>query len=370
MVHDPRGSERVGGAFAVDLVELDGRGGIYQHTVAVADALSRSGVDVVLHTATDAELVPTQPVEVCRCMDWLRDARYGRRTRVAARFLAVTVPHLLRRRGVLHLQGPFKPALLAAALGAGRLRGRRVVFSPHNTFSRHGTAADARLVQLCTRLADVTIVYSEADARAVAGWGATSVVSPLLQLQPTIDHAQVDAWRAGWAAAPVVLFAGQVREDKRLDLVIEASRLWKQARRLAIVGKDLGDAERCRRLAQHVGADPAWSLGYLGLEDFAAAIVAADVVVCPYARASQSGILALAAQLGVPSIASDVGGLRELATTVVPCDVDAAGLADAVDELLAAPPPRNGHDPVEKTIRRTATPTGSPSAARDHHGRW
>jgi glycosyltransferase involved in cell wall biosynthesis len=351
MDHDPRGSERVDGALAVDLVELDGRGGPYQHTVAVADALQRSGVDVVLHTATDAELVPTQPVKACRCMDWLRDARHGRRTLVAARFLAVTLPHLLRGRGVLHLQGPFKPALLSVALGAGRLRRRRVVFSPHNTFSRHGTAVDARLLQLCTRLADATIVFSSADARAVAGWGAAPVVSPLLQHLPPIDRARVDTWRAGWDPHPVVLFAGQVRPDKRLDVVIEASRLWKRAGQLAIVGKDLGDAERCRRLAQRVGADPAWSLGYLGLEDFAAALAAADVVVCPYTRASQSGVLALAAQLGVPSIASDVGGLRELATVVVPRDVDAAGLARAIDELLSSPPPRDSRDPVAATLQ-------------------
>jgi glycosyltransferase involved in cell wall biosynthesis len=332
-------------------VELDGRGGPYQHTVAVAEALACSGVHVVLHTATDAELEPAPPVEICRCMDWVRDARYGRRLLVAARFLAVTVPHVVRRHGALHVQGPFKPALLAIALGAARLRRRRVVFSPHNTFSRHGTAVDGRLVQLCTRLAHATIVFSHADARAVARWGATPIESPLLQLQPAIDHAQVGAWRARWAAAPVVLFAGQVRPDKRLDVVIEASGLWTQARRLAIVGKDLGDAERCRRLAARVGVDPAWSLGYLELADFAAALAAADVVVCPYTRASQSGILALAGQLGVPSIASDVGGLRELATAVVPRDVDATGLARAVDELLAAPPARDERDPVEATLQ-------------------
>jgi glycosyltransferase involved in cell wall biosynthesis len=304
----------------------------------------------VLHTATDAELVPAEPVRVCRCMDWLRDARHGRRTLVAGRFLAVTVPHLLRRRGVLHVQGPFKPALLAIALGAARLSGRRVVFSPHNTFSRHGGPMEARLVELCARLSHATIVFSNADADAVAGWGASPFVSPLLMYQPPIDPAQVEAWRADWATAPVVLFAGQVRPDKRLDVVIEASRLWTQPGRLAVVGKDLGDAERCRRLAERVGANPAWSLGYLGLSDFAAALMAADVVVCPYTRASQSGILALAGQLGVPSIASDVGGLRELATAVVPRDVDAAGLARAVDELLASPPPRNGRDAVEVTV--------------------
>jgi glycosyltransferase involved in cell wall biosynthesis len=362
MEHFPRARARAGDAPAVDLVELDGRGGPYQHTVALADALQRSGAKVVLHTATDAELVPTSPVEVCRCMDWLRDVRFGRRTLVAARFLAVTVPHLLRRRGVLHIQGPFKPALLAFALGAGRLRGRRVVFSPHNTFSRHGRAVESRLVALCTRLAHATIVFSSADARVVAGWGATPVVSPLLQHQPRIDPTQVEAWRDDWAAAPVVLFAGQVRPDKRLDVVIEASRLWKRARRLAIVGKDLGDAERCRRVAERVGADPAWSLGYLGLEDFAAAMVAADVVVCPYARASQSGILALAGQLGLPSVASDVGGLRELATSVVPRDVDAAGLARAIDEVLVARPARDSIDSVTSTLQAHRHAYGIPEA--------
>jgi glycosyltransferase involved in cell wall biosynthesis len=350
MHHDPPGGERVEDAPTVDLVELDGRGGPYQHTVAVADALQRSGVRVVLHTATDAELTPGPLVEVCRCMDWLRDAGRGRRTLIAARFLAVTVPHLLRRRGVLHIQGPFKPSLLTVALAGGRLRRRRVVFSPHNTFSRKGRALDSRLVRISTRLAHATIVFSKADADTVAGWGATPVISPLLQHMPPIESAQVSAWRDRWAAAPVVLFAGQVRPDKRLDVVIEASRLWAQPRRLAIVGTDLGDAERCRRLAARVGADPAWSLGYLELADFAAAVSAADLVVCPYSRASQSGILALAAQLGVPSIASDVGGLRELATTVVPRDVDAAGLARAVDDLLTSPPPRNGRDPVAATL--------------------
>jgi glycosyltransferase involved in cell wall biosynthesis len=350
MANDPRGSERVDGAFAVDLVELDGRGGPYQHTVAVADALQRSGVNVRLHTATDAELEPTEPVTLCRCMDWLRDTRHGRRTLVAGRFLAVTLPHLLRGRGVLHLQGPFKPALLAVALGAARLRGRRVVFSPHNTFSRRGGRVDARLVRLCTRLAHASIVFSHADAAAVTSWGATPVESPLLMFVAAVDPARVDAWRADWGAAPVALFAGQVRPDKRLDVVIEASSRWTQPRRLAIVGKDLGDAERCRRLADRLGADPAWSLGYLSLADFTAAVSAADVIVCPYTRASQSGILALAAQLGIPSIASDVGGLRELATAVVPRDVDAAQLARAVDELLASPPPRNGRDPVDATV--------------------
>ena len=42
----------------VHLCEPGGRGGIFQHTVAVAEALAGVGVQVVLHTAQDAELRP------------------------------------------------------------------------------------------------------------------------------------------------------------------------------------------------------------------------------------------------------------------------------------------------------------------------
>ena len=350
MAHDPGSRANDGGAVTVDLVELDGRGGPYQHAVAVADELDRAGVHVVLHTATDAELMPRDGVEVCRCMDWLRDAGPGRRVRVAARFLAVTVPRLLRGRGVLHVQGPFKASLLAVLLAAARLRGRRVVFSPHNTFSRRGSALDARLVRLCARLSHATVVFSDTDARQVAAWGTVPVVSPLLQHVPPVDPARVEAWRASWGSASVVLFAGQIRSDKRLDLVIEAARLWTRPARLAVVGKDLGDARRCRALATSLGVEAAWAVDYFELEAFAAAVAAADVIVCPYTRASQSGVLAVAGQLGVPSVATDVGGLRELATVVVPRDVGAAELARAVDDLLAAAPARGGSDPVRATV--------------------
>jgi glycosyltransferase involved in cell wall biosynthesis len=334
----------------IDLVELNGRGGVYQHAVALADELHRAGTPVVLHTATDAEFEPSEPVEVCRCMDWLRDARAGRRARIGARFLGVTLPHLLRGRGVLHVQGPFRSSLLVVTLAVARMRGRRVVYSPHNTFSRRGSTIDARLIEWCCRLAHTTVVFSHADAAVVTRAGATPVVSPLLQHLPVSDPAAQDAWRARWGPGPIVLFAGQIRRDKQLDLLIRASRLWKRARRLAIVGIDKGDAERCAGLAARLGVDPSWTIEYLDLATFASALAAADVIVCPYLTASQSGVLALARQLGTPTVATDVGGLSELATITVARHAGAAAVAGAVDALLASPPPHARCVPREATV--------------------
>jgi glycosyltransferase involved in cell wall biosynthesis len=237
----------------------------------------------------------------------------------------------------LHIHGPFKPPLLAATVVAARIRRRRVSFSPHNTFSRQNRLVDAELLRWAARCADATFVYSTADAAVVRGWGARPVVSFLLQYVPAIDEAERARWRARWRGSTVVLFAGQVRRDKRLDLLIEASRVWRSGALLAVVGRDAGDAEHCRLLAERLGAEVDWTLEYVPLPSFLAAIAAADVVSCPYGRASQSGVLAAAAQLGTPTVATAVGGLAELATVVVPPVADARALAQAIDAALEEP---------------------------------
>ncbi len=321
------------------LVEPLGRGGPYQHAMAVAEGLARLGHDVVLHTATDAELIPDH-VAVCRCFDWRRGVagRVRRRVSIAGRYLTRTLPHLARsaRRGDLfHLQGMFKPALGFAMLALLRLTGARVVHSPHNTFSRKGRVSDLAFMKLSARVAQATIVFSEQDASRVRSFGGHAILAPLIQKMP-IDPEAADVWRARWrSAAPVVLFAGQIRPDKRLDLMLRASLLCRQRHSLAVVGEDKGDAERCRELAEELGVAVEWWVEYVDLTSFVGALAAAAVVVCPYDRASQSGVLSLAGQLGTTTVATDVGGLGELASFTAPPD-DAGLLAEAIDAGLSA----------------------------------
>jgi glycosyltransferase involved in cell wall biosynthesis len=73
--------------------------------------------------------------------------------------------------------------------------------------------------------------------------------------------------------------------------------------------------------------------GYLPLDRFVAAVAAADVVACPYRVGSQSAVLALAHALGRPTVATDVGGLPELASVVVEPE-DPAALAQGIEEAL------------------------------------
>ena len=323
------------------IVEVGGRGGVYQHAVAVAQALDARGVRVVLHTATDAELEALGGVRTCRCMRWWRDLRPRalRPPIIALGYVLATLPHLTQRvhRGdVYHFQGEFKSALTTLGLMLQRaLPGRRVVQSRHNTFSRHGGRLDEALMRLDARLCDAILVFSEADERRVCAWGGRPVRSPLAQYVPEITDESVRRWRARWSGSgPVLLFAGQVRADKRLDLLIEAAACLGRPAIVAVVGEDMGEADRYRELAVRRGVEVRWALGYTPLPSFAAALQAADLVVCPYDRASQSGVLAVARSVGAVTVATDVGGLAELATVAVAPN-DPAALAAGIERALA-----------------------------------
>lgn len=330
---------------AVHIFEPTGYAGIFQHSCQLAHDLNNTNdLKVVLHTSRQHELV--DGVELCTCCWWpRRDAgnllrTISKRIAILASLTLRTLPHLLRvwvRGSVLHLQGPGpSSAINLLVLWAARLRGYRVVYSPHDTFSRRGTMDD-RLLKMTYRPAHAIMVFSQADKARLQLHQSRVYVSPLTQLVPQPSESQVLRWRFEWAAdepkAVVVLCAGFIRPDKRLDLLIESARSWPRGRYLAVVGEDRGHWEHCKRIADRHGVCIKSHIGFVELDEFAAAVVAADVVAVPAEQAAQSGVLSLASQLGTPTVAANVGGMAELASrTFRPGDV--ADLTAAIDAEL------------------------------------
>ena len=190
--------------------------------------------------------------------------------------------------------------------------------SPHNTFARHGWRWFGNTsIRWSCRLANTVIVYSDADRRRVATWQIENVVvSPLLMYVPAIDLEVLRSWRLKWlgnGTGRVLLAPGYIRGDKGIDDIVRATAMaiknGAEDLVLAVVGKDAGGVDTGRALAEHCGVRVCWSVGYVPMDMFAAAIAAADVVVLAHRIASQSGGLRIARQLGVPTIAPDVGGL-------------------------------------------------------------
>ena len=79
---------------------------------------------------------------------------------------------------------------------------------------------------------------------------------------------------------------------------------------------------------------------YIPNEQVANYMQAADVLVLPYRSGSVSGVATLAAQVGLPVLASTSGAIAQQANTVaiIPAD-DSAAWARALDAFLAQPEP-------------------------------
>ena len=318
-----------------------GYGGAYQHLMCVAGLLARAGVDVTVHTGHLPEPVGVEGVRVHRCCWWPWGGRAKTaltRVRIAARIATRTIPHLVRTLGrgdVLHVHGTQASAITLAAIVAGRISGARVVLSPHNTFSRLGVL-DGALLRAARLLSHALLVHSAADVDRLRAESENVSYAPLVQVAPRPGAESQRRWRERWDATNgerVVLFAGSIRDDKRLDLLIESARGWPAGWRLAVVGHDRGAWPAAERLARLYGIDMRATIAWVDLDDFCAALAAADVVVAPYERASQSGILAIARQVGSRTVAADVGGLGELASaTFPPGDVEA--LTRTIDAQL------------------------------------
>lgn len=318
----------------IHLIEPTGYSGIFQHTVALAEALGSTGETVVIHTAAEHEQLPAIGFTYCACGTWPQrsPASTLRRAKLARHFLGPMLRHLEQAvdpGDIVHLQGSLAGVFSLTIVRRMYRAGARVVFSPHETFSRRGRVDAFFLVAALRRAADV-MTFSEHDVRDLARHGVPARLSPLIIKTPKPDPTLVRAWRTRWAAevgGQVVLFAGEIRNDKRLDTLIRAAARWPVGRTVAVVGRDRDSWVEAQHLALELDVEVKAALGYIELNDFAAAIAAADVVALPYAEANQSGIAAVARQLGTRTVGSAVGGLPEL--------VDASFEPGSIEQLNA-----------------------------------
>lgn len=302
----------------LNIIEVGGEGGVYQHVLGAA----KNGVyspwsRVVLHTSRDAEGYPDIPgFEYHRCMRWQRSGpRSLRRLVTALWVLFVLLPHLLfaswYRAADWEVQGQFGRGLYIFFVLIPRLTHRRTWFAPHNSFQRYGGHWEAPVLRLATSTADTTVVYVPSEAARFPAARAIELRA-LWQYAPKPDNKLLEAWQRRLSKdTPVVLFAGQLRTDKNPLLLVDAVNRLEFPITLLFAGQDKGAADLIHKAYLHPRHRLVLEDRYLELQELVAAMQIADVVVCPYQVASQSGVVALAAQLGRPVIVSSAGGLAE-----------------------------------------------------------
>ena len=152
-----------------------------------------------------------------------------------------------------------------------------------------------------------------------------------------------DHVRANEGEHRTILFFGMIRRYKGIEVLLDAFTILRSRGvgcKLLIVGCARGSYGSSVDFSRHpFSEDIELELRFVSLEEIPLYFLKADVVVLPYLRIDQSGVLLTAYTFGKPVVASDIGGFSEIVANgktgllVPPGDPDA--LADALAELLA-----------------------------------
>ena len=233
----------------------------------------------------------------------------------AARRVAAWEPELL----VFQWWHPFFGPAYADLIRRFRKRSAAVIlFLCHNVFphERMGSRLlEKMLVRMAFRRVDGFLVQSQGLARQVR------------ELRPAVPVRRVrhpaysfyrrwDSETSRPGGKPSILFFGNIRAYKGLDVLIEAfARVRKELEaELVVAGEFYSDPRPLKDRVRALGldGDVRWTGAYVPNREVPALFRRSHVVALPYRSATQSGIVPLAYQFGVPVIASDVGGLSEV----------------------------------------------------------
>jgi glycosyltransferase involved in cell wall biosynthesis len=209
--------------------------------------------------------------------------------------------------------------------------------------------------ELRSARAAVALSSSVASALASRAPGLPLIRMPLPALLAGVGPAARPTGRPGELR---LLFFGRLQTYKGLDLLRDAFRILHREHP-GVTLRVVGEGEAGSDLASQPGVrlERRW-VPEAEIPDL---LAAADAVVLPYREASQSGIVPQALAMGIPVVATPVGGLREQVRRgqggVLASAVDPAALAEALAGLLE--PGRLA------TLRREAAAVGAAQADWD-----
>ena len=348
---------------SVAMIEpLGGHGGMDYYDFGLCDGIASSGVSVRLYTCDETKEPEHANFVIKRPFDriygsspkWLRLFRYiwgAIRAFYDVKVHAIPICHLH------FFDASFLEAINVAFC---RLLGLKIVITVHDVESFVGIAGVSKLGHWLYHSADLLIVHNQfsrlsflnifpdlADRVKIVPHG-----NYLHMIHPIDDVVKARQELALPLNVPILLFFGQIKTVKGLDLLLKAlpdvvaiypevtvviaGRVWKDdfAQYEQLIGQ-LGLSHNC---VLHIRYIPNELTDlYFG---------SADVVILPYKKIYQSGVLLMAMSYGRAVIASDLPAMSEIISDKVNGYLftanDSESLSQTILQAVAFPEQRNG----------------------------
>jgi len=333
------------------LEPVGGHSGMDYYDFGLCQGLVNAGILPVLYTCDETGVPTGEPeLDIRRFYKgifgddpaWIRGLR----------FLAGSLRSLSHAKRVgakiCHLHFFYVGPLEFFNVVAARLIGFRVIITVHDVESFVSDLTVPRLMRMAYRLADQIIVHNHTSKIELVDFvGIDShciVIVPSGNYLHTIgmvpDSVLARKKLGVPAGAKVLLFFGQIKQVKGLDVLLKAMpavvRQFPQVV-LVIAGRPWKVAfEPYQQLInQHqLENNSVLHIRFIPNDEVATFFAAADLVVLPYRRIYQSAVLLMSMSYGKPVLVSDLAAMAEVVTDGVTGFVFPTGDADALGDKL------------------------------------
>lgn len=333
---------------------VGGHGGMDYYDFGLCEGLAAASADVVLHTCDETAIPADIDFEVrhsyagiyANAPVWKRGLRYLRGT-TAALLSAMREGRRICHFHLFHV-GPLQVFNIALA----KLLGRQVVITAHDVESFVESLEVPALSRWVYQRADRVIAHNQVSKQELIeriGMDASRIaVIPhgnylhMLRSLPPADMARGELEIP--VTAKVILFFGQIKEVKGLDVLLDAMPevLKKHPDAvLLIAGKPWkSDFSAYEAQMERLGIRESCMthIRYIPDEELPRYYAAADLVALPYRRIYQSGVVLMTMSYGKAVLVSDLPGMTEIVsdgdTGLVFRQGDVASLAAKVNDAL------------------------------------
>ncbi|MDR2953562.1 MAG: glycosyltransferase [Prevotella sp.] len=245
---------------------------------------------------------------------------------------------------------PYWMSFMAPAFGTVCLflnKKTKVISLVHNAIPHERTVIDKPLARFFFNRCDAFIVMSEPVRDSLLTLKPNAKI--LLQPHPIYDqYAERTDKQSACRTLGIkddkknLLFFGLIRDYKGLDILIDAMQELDESYQLIIAGECYGSFGKYQ---EAINKSPLKDNivvyeQYIPDEMVSTLFSAADVLVLPYRSATQSGVVALAYQMELPMIATNVGALgttvKDSGTGMVINSVSETAIADGIKEYFSS----------------------------------
>jgi len=315
----------------IAIIEPVGRhGGMDYYDFGLCEGLSQSEVDVTLFTSDETEVSKDSVFSVNKVYkkiygkdaSWIRAIRYVKGT-IQALFIS-----LLQKRTICHFHWFHVGSVELFNIILAKLLRRKVIVTAHDVEAFAKGLSVPLFVSFAYKLCDIVIAHNQVSRQELIEM--VDLCSEKIHVIPHGNYLHVLSKLPPKHIARkdlklpentnVPLFFGQIKDVKGLDVLLDAmskivdeypdttlliaGKVWKtDFSQYACLIDKYGISGNCR-------AD----IRYIPDSDVANYYAAADLVVLPYHRIYQSGVLLMAMSYGRAVVVSDLPGMVEVVT--------------------------------------------------------